>query len=43
MLHELQTVPKQGASMAAGGYRWTVVEMAGPRIRKVKAERWPRA
>ncbi len=43
MLHALQTVPTQGASVTAGGYRWTVVEMTGPRIRKIKAERWPRA
>ena len=41
MLHALQTVPSRGASVTAGGYRWTVVEMTGPRIRKVRAERWP--
>jgi putative hemolysin len=41
MLHALQTVPTRGASLTAGGYRWTVVEMTGPRIRKVRAERWP--
>jgi len=41
MLHALQTVPTRGASVTAGGYRWTVVEMSGPRIRKVRAERWP--
>jgi putative hemolysin len=43
MLHALQTVPRPGASVVAGGYRWTVVEMAGPRIRKVRVERLPRA
>jgi CBS domain containing-hemolysin-like protein len=43
ILHELETVPRQGASVTAGGYRWTVVDMAGPRIRKVKAERLTRA
>lgn len=41
ILHALQTVPARGASATAGGYRWTVVEMSGPRIRKVRAERWP--
>src|SRR5262245_40867319 len=43
MLHALETVPRQGASVTAGGYRWTVVEMAGPRIRKVRVERSARA
>jgi putative hemolysin len=43
MLHALQTVPRPGASDVAGSYRWTVVEMAGPRIRKVRVERLPRA
>jgi putative hemolysin len=43
VLHALQTVPRPGASVVAGGYRWTVVEMAGPRIRKVRVERLPRA
>jgi putative hemolysin len=43
VLHALQTVPRPGASVVAAGYRWTVVEMAGPRIRKVRVERLPRA
>jgi putative hemolysin len=43
MLHALQTVPRPGASVVAGGYRWTAVEMAGPRIRKVRVERLARA
>jgi putative hemolysin len=41
MLDALQAVPKRSASVTAGGYRWTVVEMSGPRISKVRAERWP--
>jgi putative hemolysin len=41
VLHALQTVPTRGASVTGGSYRWTVVEMTGPRIRKVQAERWP--
>jgi len=41
LLYALRTVPTRGASVTAGGWRWTVVEMSGPRIRKVRAERWP--
>jgi putative hemolysin len=43
VLHLLQAVPTRGATVTAGGYRWTVVETTGPRIRKVRAERWPLA
>lgn len=41
ILHALQSVPTRGASVTTGRYRWTVVDMSGPRIRKVRAERWP--
>lgn len=39
LLHELQGIPIPGASVASGGYRWTVVDVEGPRITKVKAQR----
>jgi CBS domain containing-hemolysin-like protein len=32
-------VPQPGISVAAHGFVWTVVDMEGPRIAKVKAER----
>jgi CBS domain containing-hemolysin-like protein len=31
-------VPRPGATLSAAGHRWTVVDMEGPRIMKVKAE-----
>jgi putative hemolysin len=36
VLTTLGSVPQPGASFAAGGYTWTVVDMSGPRIEKVK-------
>jgi putative hemolysin len=39
LLHALDTVPQPGASVSAHGFVWTVVDMEGPRIVKVKAER----
>jgi putative hemolysin len=39
LLSRLQAVPVKGTSVSAAGYRWTVVEMDGPRIVKVKAQR----
>ena len=39
LINALQAIPKPGASVTAGGHRWTVVEMDGPKIVKVKVER----
>lgn len=39
VLHRLGAVPQPGASVSAFGYTWTVVDVDGPRIVKVKAER----
>jgi putative hemolysin len=36
VLYTLGSVPKPGASFTAGGWTWTVVDMSGPRIEKVK-------
>jgi putative hemolysin len=38
LLHRLGAVPRPGTVVDAGGYRWTIVEMDGPRIMKVRAE-----
>jgi putative hemolysin len=38
LLHALKTVPQPGAAVAAHGFVWTVVDMEGARIAKVKAE-----
>ena len=38
LLHRLGAVPRPGITADAGGYRWTIVEMDGPRIMKVRAE-----
>jgi len=38
ILHRLGVVPRPGATLHAAGHRWTVVDMEGPRIMKVKAE-----
>jgi putative hemolysin len=38
ILHGLGAVPRPGATLDAAGHRWTVVDMEGPRIMKVKAE-----
>jgi putative hemolysin len=39
LLHALHVVPAPGASVTAHGYVWTVVDMEGARIAKVKAAR----
>jgi putative hemolysin len=39
LLHTLNAVPQPGASVSAHGFAWTVAEMDGSRILKVKAER----
>ncbi len=39
LIDTLRAIPKPGASVTAGGHRWTVVEMNGPKIVKVKVER----
>ena len=38
ILNRLGVVPRPGATLSAAGHRWTVVDMEGPRIMKVKAE-----
>jgi len=38
ILHRLGVVPRSGATLHAAGHRWTVLDMEGPRIMKVKAE-----
>jgi len=38
VLHALQQVPTPGASVAFGSHLWTVVDMDGPRIVKVKVQ-----
>src|SRR5229473_2878239 len=38
LLHRLGAVPRPGTMVVAGGYRWTIVEMDGPRIMKARAE-----
>jgi len=38
LLHALNTVPQPGATVTAHGFVWTVVDMDGARIAKVKAE-----
>jgi putative hemolysin len=35
LLHALASVPTPGTSIVVAGHRWTVLEMAGPRIRRV--------
>jgi putative hemolysin len=39
LLRALDSVPQSGAAVVRHGHVWTVVEMDGPRIAKVKAER----
>ena len=39
ILHRLGAVPRPGTTLQAAGHRWTVLDMEGPRIMKVKAER----
>jgi putative hemolysin len=38
LLHRLGAVPRPGTMIVAGGHRWTIVEMDGPRIMKARAE-----
>jgi putative hemolysin len=38
ILNRLGVVPRPGAMLHAAGHRWTVLDMEGPRIMKVKAE-----
>jgi putative hemolysin len=38
ILHLLQRVPTPGAAVPFGGHLWTVVDMDGPRITKVKVQ-----
>src|SRR3972149_937035 len=42
LIHSLGVIPKPGASLTLGGYRWTVVDMGGPKITQVKVEPFPR-
>lgn len=39
VMHALGAVPTAGATVGSGGYRWTVVETDGVRIRKIKVTR----
>ncbi len=39
MLHQLQRIPKGGEIIQHGDYKFTIVDMAGRRIAKVKVER----
>ena len=41
ILNRLGVVPRPGAMLHAAGHRWTVLDMEGPRIMKVKAEPEP--
>jgi putative hemolysin len=38
LLQRLGVVPRPGTTVEANGYRWTIVEMEGPRIMKLRAE-----
>ena len=38
LLQRLGVVPRPGTTMEANGQRWTIMEMDGPRIMKVRAE-----
>ena len=39
ILHTLGRIPTPGTAIPLGGYRWTVLEMEGPRITRVRIER----
>jgi putative hemolysin len=39
VLHTLGRIPTPGTAATLGGYRWTVLEMEGPRITRVRIER----
>jgi putative hemolysin len=38
LLHELRTMPRAGEGVRVAGQRWTIVEMSGPRIARVRVE-----
>lgn len=38
LLHELKTMPRPGMTVRVAGSVWTIVEMSGPRIAKVRVE-----
>jgi CBS domain containing-hemolysin-like protein len=38
LLATLGSVPARGTSVVTAGRRWTVVEMEGPRIRRVRVQ-----
>jgi putative hemolysin len=37
--HMLGAIPEPGTSISYGGYRWTVVDVDGPRVKKIRLER----
>jgi putative hemolysin len=39
ILHALGRIPTPGTAVSLGSYRWTVLEMEGPRITRVRIER----
>lgn len=39
LIDRLNGIPWPGTSLSAAGYRWTVLEMDGPRIAKIKLQR----
>lgn len=39
LIRVLDAIPRPGASVVAGGYRYTVVDVEGPKISRVKVER----
>jgi putative hemolysin len=39
LLFKLESIPRPGASLTFGGHVWTVVDMNGPKIEKVKVSR----
>jgi putative hemolysin len=39
ILHTLGRIPTPGTAISLGGWRWTVLEMEGPRIMRVRIER----
>jgi putative hemolysin len=41
LLHELRTIPRPGITVRVAGHAWTIVEMQGPRIARVRVEPAP--
>ncbi|HXH82266.1 MAG TPA: hemolysin family protein, partial [Candidatus Tectomicrobia bacterium] len=39
VISALEAIPTAGVAVARSGYRWTVLEMDGPRVRRLKVER----